>query len=46
MVITGVVRRDKAYGFEMMLWRVSRGMIHYRQAKDDKILIDPSSVSL
>ncbi|CAB3225208.1 unnamed protein product [Arctia plantaginis] len=43
VVITGVVRRAKAYGFEMMLWRLSRGMIHYRQAKEDKILIDPAS---
>ncbi|XP_075991369.1 V-type proton ATPase 116 kDa subunit a 1-like [Anticarsia gemmatalis] len=42
-VITGVVNRAKAFAFEMMLWRMSHGMIHYRQAAEDKILIDPAT---
>ncbi|XP_012548934.2 V-type proton ATPase 116 kDa subunit a 1 isoform X1 [Bombyx mori] len=41
IVMPGVVRRSKSYHFEMMLWRVSRGNIYYRQATEDKILKDP-----
>uniref|UniRef100_A0A2A4JNX8 V-type proton ATPase subunit a n=1 Tax=Heliothis virescens TaxID=7102 RepID=A0A2A4JNX8_HELVI len=43
VVITGVVRRTKCYAFEMMLWRISHGIIYYKQASEDKILIDPQS---
>lgn len=45
-VMTGVVRRSKCYHFEMMLWRISRGNIYYRQAAEDKILLDPYTVSV
>ncbi|XP_037300019.1 V-type proton ATPase 116 kDa subunit a1 [Manduca sexta] len=40
-VMTGVVRRAKCFHFEMMLWRISRGNIYYRQAARDTILQDP-----
>ncbi|XP_049705433.1 V-type proton ATPase 116 kDa subunit a 1 [Helicoverpa armigera] len=43
VVITGAVRRNKCYAFEMMLWRISHGIIYYKQASEDKILIDPQS---
>ncbi|XP_022832864.1 V-type proton ATPase 116 kDa subunit a-like [Spodoptera litura] len=43
IVITGVVRRTKCFAFEMMLWRVSHGIVYYKQASDDKILIDPQT---
>uniref|UniRef100_A0A2H1VTT6 V-type proton ATPase subunit a n=1 Tax=Spodoptera frugiperda TaxID=7108 RepID=A0A2H1VTT6_SPOFR len=43
IVITGVVRRTKCFAFEMMLWRISHGIVYYKQASDDKILIDPQT---
>ncbi|XP_072931104.1 V-type proton ATPase 116 kDa subunit a 1-like [Epargyreus clarus] len=43
IVITGVVRRNRSFPFEMMLWRVSRGNIYYRQASQDTILQDPQT---
>ncbi|KOB77297.1 V-type proton ATPase subunit a [Operophtera brumata] len=43
VVITGVVRRHKCFHFEMMMWRISRGNIYYRQAVEDKILLDPAT---
>ncbi|CAH0703424.1 unnamed protein product [Spodoptera exigua] len=43
IVITGVVRRTRCYAFEMMLWRISHGIVYYRQSSNDKILIDPQT---
>ncbi|KAG6457957.1 hypothetical protein O3G_MSEX010593 [Manduca sexta] len=40
-VLTGVVKRKRSFPLEMMLWRISRGNIYYRQAPKDKILQDP-----
>lgn len=45
IVTTGVVDRAKCYAFEMMLFRISHGIIYYRQAPDDAILMDPNTVS-
>ncbi|KPI91919.1 V-type proton ATPase 116 kDa subunit a isoform 1 [Papilio xuthus] len=42
-VLSGVVHRNRSYPFQMMLWRVSRGNIYYRQASEDAILLDPST---
>ncbi|CAK1588242.1 unnamed protein product [Parnassius mnemosyne] len=41
VVMSGVVQRNRSSPFEIMLWRVSRGNIYYRQAKQDAILQDP-----
>ncbi|XP_026727864.1 V-type proton ATPase 116 kDa subunit a-like [Trichoplusia ni] len=43
IVTTGVVDRAKCYAFEMMLFRISHGIIYYRQAPDDAILMDPNT---
>ncbi|KAJ8737729.1 hypothetical protein PYW08_000324 [Mythimna loreyi] len=43
IVTTGVVRRIRSLAFETMLWRVCRGIIYYRQAEHDKIMMDPQS---
>ncbi|XP_045542056.1 V-type proton ATPase 116 kDa subunit a1 [Papilio machaon] len=43
VVLSGVVHRNRSYPFQMMLWRVSRGNIYYRQASEDAILLDPST---
>ncbi|KAJ0183763.1 hypothetical protein K1T71_000186 [Dendrolimus kikuchii] len=43
VVMTGVVRRTKCLYFELMLWRISRGNIYYRQAAEDAILEDPKT---
>ncbi|CAH0578068.1 unnamed protein product [Chrysodeixis includens] len=43
IVITGVVDRAKCYAFEMMLWRISHGIIYYKQAPNDTILMDPNT---
>ncbi|XP_047524938.1 V-type proton ATPase 116 kDa subunit a 1-like isoform X1 [Pieris napi] len=42
-VMCGVVQRSRCFPFEMMLWRVSRGNIYYRQAADDAFLQDPQT---
>ncbi|XP_038216467.1 V-type proton ATPase 116 kDa subunit a1-like [Zerene cesonia] len=42
-VMCGVVRRSRCFPFEIMLWRVSRGNIYYRQAPEDAILHDPQT---
>lgn len=46
IVTTGVVRRTRCLAFQTMLWRICRGILYYKQAEDDKIFIDPSSVSI
>ncbi|XP_068619080.1 V-type proton ATPase 116 kDa subunit a1-like [Battus philenor] len=43
VIISGVVQRSRSFPFEMMLWRVSRGNIYYRQATEDAILLDPAT---
>ncbi|GBP87832.1 hypothetical protein EVAR_65681_1 [Eumeta japonica] len=35
---SGVIRRDKSYAFETMMWRVSRGNIFLRLAENDELL--------
>lgn len=42
---TGVVRRVRSFHFEMMLFRISRGNVYYRQVSHDAIFEDPSTVS-
>ncbi|XP_052752559.1 V-type proton ATPase 116 kDa subunit a 1-like [Galleria mellonella] len=44
MIITGVVRRKICFNLEMMLWRISRGNIYYKQATYDKIFRQPNSI--
>ncbi|CAG9781848.1 unnamed protein product [Diatraea saccharalis] len=41
-IFTGVVRRSRSFPFEMMLWRISRGNIYYRQANEDKVVFYPT----
>ncbi|XP_063837721.1 V-type proton ATPase 116 kDa subunit a 1-like [Ostrinia nubilalis] len=43
VIFTGVVRRSRSFPFEMMLWRISRGNIYYRQASHDKLIQDPKT---
>ncbi|KAI8430749.1 hypothetical protein MSG28_000920 [Choristoneura fumiferana] len=42
-VITGLVKRQRSFSFEMMLWRISHGNVFYRQTSVDKILHDPET---
>ncbi|XP_059045954.1 V-type proton ATPase 116 kDa subunit a 1-like isoform X2 [Achroia grisella] len=44
MVLAGVVRRKRCFHFEMMLWRISRGNIYFRQASQDRIFKEPMSI--
>ncbi|KAM3968406.1 LOW QUALITY PROTEIN: V-type proton ATPase 116 kDa subunit a 1 [Aphomia sociella] len=44
VVMTGVVRRKRCFHLEMMLWRISHGIIYYRQASEDRIFQEPNTV--
>ncbi|KAG8192050.1 hypothetical protein JTE90_025316 [Oedothorax gibbosus] len=39
--VTGVILRERILAFEMMLWRVCRGMVFLKQAELDSAIEDP-----
>ena len=42
--LAGVIRADRAAGFERMLFRVGRGNVYYRQEVLNELLEDPVTV--
>ncbi|XP_041987017.1 V-type proton ATPase 116 kDa subunit a-like isoform X1 [Aricia agestis] len=42
-IITGVVRRNKSFAFEQILWRITLGNIYYKHTTQDILSQDPQT---